>query len=736
MVDISTKSVSQGDNDQKKQKNPSSDAKRTKGSGCNKNNKLVDPLINPVLTSGKQLRKEKYADLAVQGTNNSSIASKRSAESVYFSKFSHINRHIETGDLIEYFKFFVPKVNNRSPSMNRGYWFRLHGIRTRLDSIMEYRNKFHPNKKIAIINLGCGFDPLAFQLLDRKNKSSENYWDNCVFLDSDYSDLLMKKIEIIENNKELTEIVGTNQDKVKREKKDHFTAQAYLVRPCDLNNTESYSKLLLNSQDDLPFLYDDDCIKVFIAEVSLEYMKPQLADEIIRISSKLSDSHFLILEQLISEGPFEPFSKQMLKHFKKNDSPLLSVTTYQTIQSQVERFERLGFPYCNAGDMLQLWNTLPSETKSHIETIQPFDELEEFHLFGHHYLMAHATSDKEFSFQKPYLFEDTNTLKDIQVEPYETDVIMTTNETQINRSFGAAASFDKDNIFYFGGSTPYRLNELLKINVEQNEVTIVDKPKVIPPSRACHTFTKLNDGSNRFLLVAGRNAPHRAYKDAWLYDSANNLWEQCEDLPQTRFRHSTVTLASGDILVYGGKTEDANSSPFLLYDVANNKWNTVETNAAIPNLVSSSLDYNKKTNQITIVGGFDPVNHVLSDKMYIYEFNSSNNSLSKIKEMVHPIFLRYGSKLRYIDDFKVILVGGTSSGGVFNDKSTMVIVDTDSEDVKSVEIPSKIWQDENIMFIGFDLVWSEETHKLTIIGGGATCYAFGKVINSTLLLQL
>lgn len=695
---------------------------------------MVDPLINPVLTSDKKARKEKYADLAVQGTNNSSIASKRSAESVYFSKFDNINRHTDTGELIEYFKFFVPKVNNRSPSMNRGYWFRLHGVRSRLDSIMSFRNQFHPNKKIAIINLGCGFDPLAFQLLDKKNKSSEKYWDNCVFLDSDYSDLLVKKIEIIENNKELTEIVGPNQDK---SKKDQFTSSDYFVRPCDLNDNKAFSKLLLNSQEDLPFLYDDDCIKVFIAEVSLEYMKPELADEIISISSKLSDSHFIILEQLIAEGPYEPFSKQMLKHFKKNDSPLLCVPTYQTIQSQVERFQRLGFPNCNAGDMLQLWNSLPSETKSHIETIQPFDELEEFHLFGHHYLLAHATNDSEFSFEKPYLFEDTNTLTNIQVDEYERAVDMTINDTQINRSFGACAPIDKDNILYFGGSTPFRLNELLKININENEVSVVEKSTTLPPARACHSFTKLNgDDTGRFILVAGRNAPHRAYKDVWLYDSSNNSWEQCEDLPETRFRHSTVALETGDVLVYGGKTGETNASPFLLYDFANNKWTRVGTDVTIPNLVSASLDYNQNTHEITIVGGFDPVTHILSDKLYVFKFDSNGNKLVEVKEMSHPLLQRYGSKLKYIDDSKIIVVGGTSAGGIFNDKTTMIIVDTHSEDIRSVKIPTKIWQDESIMFIGFDLVWNEESRKLTIVGGGAACYAFGKVTNSTLVLQL
>jgi len=85
----------------------------------------MDPLVNPTLSSlkGQQTKKErklKYADLAVQGTNNSSIASKRSVEAIYLSKLG-VNQSInEDGESSEYFKYFVPKLVNRSPCINRG----------------------------------------------------------------------------------------------------------------------------------------------------------------------------------------------------------------------------------------------------------------------------------------------------------------------------------------------------------------------------------------------------------------------------------------------------------------------------------------------------------------------------------------------------------------------------------------------------------------------------------------
>lgn len=695
---------------------------------------MVNPLINPVLTGDKQARKEKYADLAVQGTNNSSIASKRSVESIYLSQFDDINRHKDSNDLIEYFKFFVPKVINRSPCINRGYWLRLHAIRSRLDSIVSYRDEHYPKKQIVVINLGCGFDPLPFQMLDKNNKSSAKYNQNCSFLDIDYSDLLMKKIEIIANNEELSTIVGSNNDS-QNMTKDRYTSSNYFIRPCDLNDTDAFEKLLLQSQNDLPFLYDDEnVIKVFIAEVSLAYMKAELSDKIIEITSNLKDSHFIMLEQLIPEGLYEPFSKQMLKHFKKNDSPLQSVINYHTIQSQIDRFTKLGYSNCNAGDMLQLWNNLSLEIKQKIETIQPFDELEEFHLFCHHYIISHCTNNSEFTFVEPYNFHKTNHLTKVEdLKEISIQTKISINDTQIKRTFGSSISMGPTKLIYFGGCTPYRVNELLMIDTKKNEI-LKSQSKDRPLARTCHALIKSEE--NAILLVGGRNAPHKPYKDVWSYDLSNETWKQCANLPQTRFRHCITSYDSENIIIYGGKTPDTSKDPAILkYNYIEDKFDTITVDVPMKSLVSSAMDYQHSTNRLVIAGGYDSTTYNISDKFSIFKFDGPDK-LVQVNEFTNPLFQRYGSKTKFINETQIILIGGTSSGGLFNDKTSIIIVDITTGDIESVPIPEKIWQDESLMFVGFELEWDNETKQLTIIGGGATCYGFGMVTNSTLVLQL
>ena len=717
----------------------------------------MDPLINPLLTTDKRTRKGKYSDLAIQSTNNSSIVSKRSVEAIYYPKFDNINRDKDNNELLEYFKFFVPKFVNRSPCINRGYWLRLHAIKSRLDSVLSYilDNRLL-NSKIVVINLGCGFDPLPFQLLDPQNKSSSEYKDRCIFLDIDYSDLLMNKIQVISNNDQLSNIVGKDTESSCfniNAQRDRFSSSSYFIRPCDLNDTKSFSKLLLQSKEDLPFLYDDNNIKIFIAEVSLAYMKPHLSDEIITITSKLPKSHFIILEQMIPKGPFEPFAKQMLRHFTKNDSPLLSVMKYQTLQSQLNRFNRLGYLKSNAGDMLQLWNNLQTDIKDTIESVQPFDELEEFHLFCHHYILVHSTNDPHFNFEDPYLFHSFDNIHGNDIDKTvpsnscvsEQKLIyhLSINDVTIKRTFGASASLDKDNILYFGGCTPYRVNELLSVNLNTNEITTIENliQGKVPSPRTCHTFVKLQNQPNSFLLIGGRNAPHKPYKDVWLYNFMINKWEQRADLPEPRFRHCSVSLPTGEVIVFGGKTLNDTGSSLLIYEPLTDKWSTLNNaNNQIPKLVSSSMDYRKNSKKIVIAGGYDPKTSSVSDKLYIYELKLTDNDnkymLTQLKVISHPLFQRYGAKLKFIDDSKIALVGGTSPTDLFDDQSSIIVIDIDTEQIYPITIPSKIWRETPLMFVGFDLVWEQESRKLTILGGGATCYGFGMVYNSTLTIQL
>ncbi|CAB4256822.1 similar to Saccharomyces cerevisiae YOL141W PPM2 AdoMet-dependent tRNA methyltransferase also involved in methoxycarbonylation [Maudiozyma barnettii] len=688
----------------------------------------MDPLVNPTLSSlkGQQTKKErklKYADLAVQGTNNSSIASKRSVEAIYLSKLG-VNQSInEDGESSEYFKYFVPKLVNRSPCINRGYWLRLHAIRSRLESIRKATEK-----QILVINLGCGFDPLAFELLDKLNKDSRPFTEKFSFLDIDYSDLLKNKVQIIKQTSTLSQIVNLPTDLI--DGADTITCERYYTRPCDLNCTGDYEKLLLHSQD-LPQLNDPNVVKVFIAEVSLAYMKADLSDEIISISSHLPNAHFVMLEQLIEQGPYEPFSKQMLKHFKKNDSPLQSVTTYNTIDSQRLRFEKYGFKNVNVGNMLHLWNAISKETRETIEKIQPFDELEEFHLFCHHYMLCHATNDTDFIFTPGYKFKITQT-ESID-EDKELSATFEPLGLDLKRSFGSGYVNMDGNMTYHGGCNPNRVNETLLLTEQFTKFNVLDKSGPIPPVRTCHTFCQIGTGTS--VIIGGRNAPHRPYKDTWLYDSEHNKWSQGNDLPETRFRHCTVSIGQGKLLVFGGVTT---GQPFMIYDSKKDTYDTVsvaeDSDFSPSNLVSACMSYNENIDVGYLIGGLDIDTNIVSDTLYTFSLEENKITLQKV--VSHPLLSRYGAKCSYISSNKIVVVGGTSPDILFSNKTNILIVELETHNISSLVIPSNIWEENHkLCLVGFELQQLPDM-QFIIVGGGATCYGFGAISNESLLLTL
>ncbi|EJS41811.1 ppm2p [Saccharomyces arboricola H-6] len=676
----------------------------------------------------KQERRKKYADLAIQGTNNSSIASKRSVELLYLPKLSSANNFQmnKNKELLEYFKFFVPKRIKRSPCINRGYWLRLFAIRSRLNSIIEQTPQ---DKKIIVVNLGCGYDPLPFQLLDTNNIQSQQYHDRVSFIDIDYSDLLKIKIELIKMIPELSKIIGLveDDDYVDTSNSDVLTTPNYRVRPCNLNDSIMFRELLSECQ-----LNDPNVVKVFIAEVSLAYMKPERSDSIIEACSQMENSHVIILEQLIPKGPFEPFSKRMLAHFKRNDSPLQSVMRYNTIDSQIKRFNELRFPHINVGDMFQLWESADEITKEELLNVEPFDELEEFHLFCHHYLLCHATNNTEFPFTKQFIFDRPTPEIELAVDG---NYQLQEYECAINRKFGDAVVCG-NNVFYMGGSNPCRVNEILELSISHDKMDIQSIELgngELPIARMCHTLTSLHE-KDQLLLIGGRKAPHQGLSDNWIFDIKEKKWTMIQDLSHTRFRHATCNLSDGNVLIFGGVTE---GPVMLLYNTTKKTFQDITPNneSFRKTLVSAGLAFDSISNQGVILGGGFKDQTSVSDKAIVFKYNPENviEPITVVKEIRHPLFERYGSQIEYLSPGKLLIVGGTSPSRLFDQTNSTISLDLQKETLASIPIPKHIWENHSLMLAGFKLI-STADGTVYIIGGGATCYGFGSVTNVGLKL--
>ncbi|AQZ11758.1 PPM2 (YOL141W) [Zygosaccharomyces parabailii] len=636
----------------------------------------------------KQERRKAFADVAIQGTNNSSIASKRSVELLYHPKMD-FNKDVNNGQSLEYFKWFVPKASKRSPCINRGYWLRLYAIRSHLDHIAETTQG-----PVVVMNLGCGFDPLPFQLLDERNGSSKPYWKRFSFVDVDYPELIEEKLNVIEQSEELRTIVGPPKGTGKFE--------MYSLVPCNLNFPDSFEQLVQSL---------GACTTVFIAEVSLAYMSPKHADKIISLCSAASPSHFLLLEQLTPASSEEPFAHQMLKHFAKNRSPLLSVIDYPTVESQKERFKQLGFPYIDARDMFQLWCSLDEGTRKMLQEMELFDELEEFHLFAHHYLILHAATEPfELNSFPQYTGLQKTDITDVSIEYLNMDTY---------RKFGASV-FDSNrgSVLYFGGATPNRVNETMSIDANGAcELLLCENN---PPSRVSHTFTFTD--IDVAVVIGGRKNPVQGLSDTWFLDLRSQKWKRGPSLPEPRYRHASCQVDRGQVLVLGGKTTGA---PALLLNAFLNSIQIVS--AEIPLLISPAVDYNLVSQVGVLIGGsLDETN--FSDCLYLFTYE--NNNIKIINKIRNSVFCRYGSQVKFITDSELILVGGTGPT-LFGAANSIILININSGKIRGIRLPHPL-----PMLVGTSLEWEPSSRQLFVIGGGATCYGFGSVWNRGLTIRI
>lgn len=202
-------------------------------------------------------------DEFIMGTNNSSIVSKRSVERLYYEE-PHFFRH------------FVKKPQRRSPLINRGYWLRMHAVE---QVVRQFLLKPSEKCKKIVLNLGSGFDPLAFQWLSR----APEICNGVTFVDVDYPALIAKKVDVIASEPHLNNLL---QDAEKNSTSSGILlrSQNYIAIGCDLTNIAELDKLWRTEID------VSECMVLCTAEVSVTYMDTISANELIRWAAGREDS--------------------------------------------------------------------------------------------------------------------------------------------------------------------------------------------------------------------------------------------------------------------------------------------------------------------------------------------------------------------------------------------------------------------------------------------------------------
>ncbi|GFF34488.1 hypothetical protein IFM58399_03889 [Aspergillus lentulus] len=670
-------------------------------------------------TAGVNTKAERDADL-VMGTNNSSIVSKRSVELLYYPK-------------PHFFRYFVKKPPRRSPLINRGYWLRMHAM---AESVRRFMRQPSDKPKF-VLNLGCGFDPLPFILLS----TDKSLCSTTRFVDIDYEKLMVNKKTAICRTDEITQLLE-NVEFLSDESPIQIRSEQYLAIGCDLKNLKKLDDVL--KTEVLP----SECSILFLAEVSLTYMDVKSANAVLDWASKLNnDSQFCILEQFFPDGPNHPFASTMMKHFNKLGAPLYSIHEYPSLSEQEQRFRNAGWAHAQARSLWDLWSDkefVGSSLRAWLDTVEPFDEWEEFALFASHYFLLVAST-------KPHaLVQESQKTPAFTKEPDVSSqyVLLARNDPRGGqRRFGALIPDSENSMGHHSGLGRQTRDVSTDLYSKRKGMTTPQLP--FPPrevsARMCHTVTSLSGGD--CLLVGGRASPANAFQDCWLRQG--KLWQSIQSLPAPRFRHCAVkiTLETGSdlVLVYGGRSSDGSIfDTWLLWQTSSNGWQEVEIQGARPPArFGACLESVNHTTGV-LFGGIGSDGIIIED-FWIWKICQRSDGTIFLELTDHTEHLQQTPLGQYIHRFGstvtrtswgMVIAGGIVPRQIVPYECEIMLLDV-GELLKCVENESS-WGHRILSAIGLGaklqgprpllvghVACAIDPDQVLILGGGAVCFSFG-----------
>jgi len=445
----------------------------------------------------------------------------------------------------------------------------------------------------------------------------------------------------------------------------------------------------------------------------------------------------------------------MMKHFNKLGAPLYSIHEYPSLREQEQRFKNAGWTQAQARSLWDLWsddNFLSSSTRASLDSVEAFDEWEEFALFASHYFLLHASTrkpisdhEREYEVTCPCVSPDFTLLSHC---PQGSD----------QRRYGALVPDTDHSLGYHGGLGRQRRLASTSLYGKSKAVTRSSQP--FPPSdmpaRMCHTVTPLV-GDDR-LLAGGRASPAAAFQDCWL--KKGGKWQPTHNLPEPRFRHSGVKVTLPDnsegVLIYGGKTSDCQVlDSWILWSDNGNGWQAVETTGDKPPArFGACLEFleSRKNKGVfegcseigVLFGGIGKENKIMEDiwtwtfhqkkdGKYTLFFNELTNALRN--EPLLKYTTRFGATTNRTP-WGLVVAGGIMPRQIVPADKEILLLDfkellkcLDSEDDWNGYFISKIglgngFQGPRPLLTGH-AAHAVGADQLVILGGGAVCFSFG-----------
>ncbi|KAF9943202.1 Leucine carboxyl methyltransferase 2 [Mortierella alpina] len=533
-----------------------------------------------------ELAGDQAADLAIQGTNTSSITSKRSLERLGYLESCHVPGVTEKDSPLM-FKYVVPKPSRRSPVINRAYYQRTESIRLLVEGWINECESLGLDQ-CAVVSLGCGFDPMFFrQATLRKHRNSRT---RLKYVDIDYPSLILERLYMIRNENTLRALLPENPS---RDDVGAFVSDSYSCLGIDLRQLDQLQKGLeeagikKDSSERMPILV--------ISEVVLAYLEAGESDAVIRFFAQYPEATFVLHEQCIPDFDEEqessnlhPFALTMFRHFERTMTPLKTLQEYMSLKDHRDRFSKLGWGACDVMNMNLISDYLTMPTVAHhhrVSMLEPFDEHDELYWIGAFYFMAvamttttttttggkkspdvlqnvglrqrlqqaktlasdhvdHGSYTSTNSTIDPILasrlpapaaflnveWTDSKPFSGLDIHRKGHTLSLLKDDAYVFGGFGAEvedSQEDQSRIFQTRGQQQTRLGSLLRFNLTTGSCQLVSPGTDDAPSpRMHHSAVTTLDGS-AIYLYGGRDGPTKVHNDVWRYtpeDGWDSLW--------------------------------------------------------------------------------------------------------------------------------------------------------------------------------------------------------------------
>ncbi|KAM8855836.1 tRNA wybutosine-synthesizing protein 4 [Spinachia spinachia] len=648
-------------------------------------------------------RKKQGKDCAVQGTNDSSVVSKLSAAARgYFHD--------------DFLRHFVCKKARRAPLINRGYYVRWKAVDYCVRRFLQV-TKNCPARQI--LSFGAGFDSAYFRL------HADEALDRAVVFEVDFPDVSRRKAALIASNAALRDALELGSPPPTGPV--HVSSGQYQLIGVDVREASRVEEALGTAG------LDWTAPTLVLSEVVLTYMETQSSDAVISWASKLlPQSLFVMYEQI---HPGDPFGRVMQNHFLKLNSTLHALRRYPDVAAQRRRFLDRGWEQCVCLDMNDFYlGMVAEEERCRVESLEPFDEYEEWHQKCSHYFILTAS-------RGPLMAQALLTPAPAAgVRPSWSPTALSVRTVPVGaEGLGMASTWlSPGRVLLTGGSARGGRGPATRMLLRDEEGwrSVSVEPTGDLGVRLYHTATSLPGGG--VVVFGGRSSPLnpirglvRVTPDALSPPGTGKLCVEpmaCTgDPPAPRWRHTATSVShkgKSFLFVFGGKNESEaalGDGSFLSVDQLH--WTEVPVEGAAPEARHSHSACSYQGG-VVVFGGLDRRGAPLGGPA-VLRLTDVGFAWERI-EVRPPAVPRYSHSAHVMGD-KLVVVGGVwlHAAGV----PGVAVIDLGARSCAEfrLDTSSVPWP---LMLHSFcsELTDPEEP-ELLLLGGGGNCFSFGTHFN-------